>query len=222
MRTEQQVFDELAQLCVSPGFIHVISYFSFRDNVVAYKDELKGEDYAKLFSHGRLIRTEISTLIGLMIRAPRDFTLPAPAEIERLAKKAEELLEELHQTLNEPVRLDMMKAISGGTFDPTYNPFKKAEALREPIFYAAESAYAFQYRDFSVSKYERDSDWLKNKRGFTPAEARSVALAITDFLNVKLLGTLKGLRNKPSRDWTVNRRPKFTPYRHPILTPLVV
>jgi len=203
MRTEQQVFDELAQLCASPGFVHVISYFVFRDNVVGYKDELRGEDYAKMFSHSRLIRTEISTLLGLMVRSPRDLALPAPAEVERLAKNAEELLDELHEILKEPLRADMMKAMAGGTFDPTYNPFKKAQVLREPIFYAAESAYSFQYRDFSVPKYARDGDWLKEHMGFNPDEARMVATAITAFLSAKLFEVLKSLRDKHPRDWTV-------------------
>ena len=203
LRTEQQVFDELAALCVSPGFIHVIAYFCFRDHVVGYKDELKGEDYAKLFSSSRLIRTEISTLIGLMVRAPRVYDVPPTSEFEHLAKRAEALLEELHEVLKEPVLSEMMNAMKEGKFDPSYNPFKKAEALREPIFYAAESAYPSQYRDFSVLKYERDTDWLREKKGFSADDAKAVGTAITTFLNAKLLATLKGLRQKTLKEWTV-------------------
>ncbi|UFX07666.1 SEC-C domain-containing protein [Sinorhizobium meliloti] len=203
MRTEQQVFDELADLCVRPGFIHVIAYFCFRDHVVGYKDELKGEDYAKLFSHSRLIRTEISTLIGLMVRAPRDHAVPPTAEFERLANKAESLLEELHDVLKEPVRSEMIKAMTEGKFDPAYNPFKRADALREPIFYAAESAYPSQYRDFSVPKYAQDADWLRRNKGFSPDEAKAIAMAITSFLNAKLLTTVRGLGQKHPKDWTL-------------------
>jgi hypothetical protein len=64
-RPEQDIFDDLALLCVSGGYIHAIASFCFRDHVVGFGDELRGEDYAKLFSFDRLIRTEISTLIGL-------------------------------------------------------------------------------------------------------------------------------------------------------------
>ena len=70
LRSEQEVFDELAGVCQRPGFPHAIAAFCYRDNIVGYSDELKGEDYAKMFSSNRLIRTEISTLIGLMARAP--------------------------------------------------------------------------------------------------------------------------------------------------------
>lgn len=203
MRPEQQIFEELADLCISPGFIHVIAHFCFRDHVVGYKGELKGEDYARLFSHSRLIRTEISTLIGLMGRAPRDYAVPSPREFQRLASKAESLLEELHEVLKEPARADMIKAMAEGKFDPAYDPFKRADALREPIFYAAESAYPSQYRDFSVQKYARDSEWLHQNKGFTPDEAKAVVMAITSFLNAKLLMTLKDLGRKQPEDWTL-------------------
>src|SRR6266852_2801624 len=51
LRSEQDIFDELAALCASPGYAHATAFFCFRDNIVGYKDELKGEDYARLFSH---------------------------------------------------------------------------------------------------------------------------------------------------------------------------
>ena len=69
MRSEKDIFNDLAALCASPGYVHAIAYFCYRDHVVGFGDELKAEDYSKLFSMDRLIRTEISTLIGLMLRA---------------------------------------------------------------------------------------------------------------------------------------------------------
>jgi len=51
-RTEQEVFDDLAKLCRSRGFAHAVAFFCYRDNFVGYKEELKGSDFAKLFSDG--------------------------------------------------------------------------------------------------------------------------------------------------------------------------
>ena len=73
MRTEQAIFDELAVLCTSKGFIHAIAFLCARDNVVTFNEELKAEDTAHMYSYSRLIRTEMTTLIGLMMRAPIDF-----------------------------------------------------------------------------------------------------------------------------------------------------
>jgi hypothetical protein len=104
MKTEQDIFDELATLCASPGYAHAIAYFCFRDNVIRCKDELKAEDYAKLYGNDRLIRTEISTLIGLMLRAPRDIAIPTQERLGEYVARTEALLEELHEAMNEPRR----------------------------------------------------------------------------------------------------------------------
>ncbi len=68
MRKEQDIFDDLAQLCSSPGYAHALAHLCFRDNMVGYGEEVKAEDVMPLFSWTRLIRTEISTLIGLLIK----------------------------------------------------------------------------------------------------------------------------------------------------------
>jgi hypothetical protein len=83
MRSEQAIFDELARVCSSPGYIHAITYLSFRDNMIGYSGEMKPEDMRHLFSNNRLIRTEISTLIGLLIKNEIDFQVPAPTVFEQ-------------------------------------------------------------------------------------------------------------------------------------------
>ncbi|WP_350541884.1 hypothetical protein, partial [Psychrobacter sp. CAL495-MNA-CIBAN-0180] len=64
-RKESEIFKELEVLCQSTGYIHAIAYFCFRDNTIRYADEVKPEDVLQQFSMERLVRTEISTLIGL-------------------------------------------------------------------------------------------------------------------------------------------------------------
>ena len=81
MRSEQEIFGDLAGLCVSKGYIHAVAAICYRDQVVGFKDELKPENMAQLFSKSRLIRTEVTTLIGLMMRAPIDFSLPSQQTI---------------------------------------------------------------------------------------------------------------------------------------------
>ena len=44
MRSEQEIFEELAQLCLNPGYVHVIAYFCFRDNFVRFEKEITPED----------------------------------------------------------------------------------------------------------------------------------------------------------------------------------
>jgi hypothetical protein len=203
MRSEQEVFDDLAELCVRPGYSHAIAYFCFRDHVVGYGASLKGDDYAKLFSLDRLIRTEVSTLIGLMVRKPRDLGMPDSKTLEGYIKRTENLLGELHEVLNEPVKAEMKKAFADPKMAKDFNPFANAAALREPIFYGSESAYSFQYRDLSISKYANDEKWIREHKKFTPTEAKAVVIAIGGFLNEKLLNKLKEMRDIPPDKWSV-------------------
>ena len=104
MRSEQEIFDELAKLCASPGFAHVIAHFCFRDHVIGYGEELKAEDFAtRRPPMERLIRSELSTLVGLMLRAPRDLTLPNSKRMQELVERTEALLAELHEVLGTPI-----------------------------------------------------------------------------------------------------------------------
>src|SRR6266403_1552215 len=172
MRPEQEIFDELARLCISPGYVHAIAYFCFRDSVVRFAGEMTAEDLRHLFSPSHLIRTEIATLVGLLMKSDINYALPDPGVLQQYLDQTEALLEELHQAIARScfAGFDLQQAVENGL-----NPFSRGEALREPIFYSGESAYSFQYRDLSPRKYAADSEWLKANKGFSMDAARDVA-----------------------------------------------
>lgn len=200
MRSEQEIFDDLAALCISPGFIHAIATICFRDNIVSFKKELKAKDMTRLFSESRLIRTEVTTLIGLMMRAPIDFTLPQPGKLFAYVKCSEKLLEELHDA----IKSGGLKALFPEKLsEPDFNPFTLGDLLREAIFYGGESAYTFQYRDLAPLKYGADAQWLSEQRGVDLNAARQICKHVTEILNERLLTTLRGLRGKPLAEWTM-------------------
>ncbi|ANY77101.1 hypothetical protein BB934_01770 [Microvirga ossetica] len=200
-RAEQEIFNDLAELCASPGYAHAIAYLCFRDHVVGYGEALQGDDYAQLFSPGRLIRTEMTTLIGLMVRAPRDLTVPGMKTLENYIERTEALLKELQEAFGEPIKAEFQKAITDPSGAENFNPFANAEVLRESIFYSAESAYSFQYRDLSVERYARDEEWFRENKGFTPDEARKIVSALEDFLNDNLAKTLQGMNKIWPETW---------------------
>jgi hypothetical protein len=198
MRSEQEIFDELASLCASPGIAHAIAYLCFRDNMISYSGEMKGEDMQDLFSKSRLIRTETSTLIGLMLKNPIDYTLPAPQVLNRYIESTEALLEEIHRAMTPSFWRDIDQAkIAGG-----FNPFTSGTALREPIFYGGESAYSFQYRDFSPAKYANDDPWLIANKGFSIQDAHNVVFAISCLQDEKAVNVLRAMRGRPPESWT--------------------
>ncbi len=207
MKSEQDIFDELAALCTSPGYVHAIAHLCFRDNIIHYQDEMTAEDMRHLFSPTRLLRTEISTLIGLLIKKDVDYALPAPEVLQRYLDQTETLLDELHQAIG--------KDIFAG-FEPNQivetglSPFSRGEALREPIFYGGEAAYSFQYRDLSPRKYGADDEWLKTNKGFAIQAARDVVHAVGKFRAKRMQDRVDSLVGLPPDQWTFLPAFEFT------------
>jgi hypothetical protein len=204
-RPEQEIFEELTALCASSGYAHAIAYFSCRDNNVFYDGEISAEDMDHLYSHDSLIRTEISTLIGLLVKGPKDLTLPSPEAFSEYVAKSESLLNELHQALTGLMFAGLGPASAAA--GPS-SPLSKGAALREPIFYGGDSAYSFQYRDFAPSKYAKDADWLRAKKGFSIDDAQQVVTAIADVQARQLRETLIAIQEKAPHERTL--LPAFT------------
>ena len=199
MRSEQEIFDELASLCASSGFAHAIAYLCSRDNMIRYSGEMKTEDMQHLFSKSRLIRTETSTLIGLMLKSPIDYMLPEPHVLEKYIESTEALLDEIHREMSASFWQDIDPAKIA---EEGFNPFTSGAALREPIFYGGESAYSFQYRDFSPSKYASDIPWLIANKGFSIHDARNVVFAISRLQDEKVTNVLRAMRGTPPENRT--------------------
>jgi hypothetical protein len=156
-RAEQDIFDDLAALCAAPGFIHALSWMSLRDNYVMFDGAMDSEALAGSYVSGRTIRTEFSTLLGLLIRQPIDLCDPTSAEIRTLLDRTHTLLQELHDRLGPPMWDSIIEAVKSskeGAARPP-SPFTRADVLREPIFYGGESAYSFQYRDMALEPARR-------------------------------------------------------------------
>src|SRR5437016_8800019 len=101
VRSEEAIFADLLHLCGSPGYVHALALLCFRDNFIRFgRRPLKAEDISHLYSRSRLIRTELSTLTGLLYRNSIDFRHPGPDALQSYLERTEALLEELHAALN--------------------------------------------------------------------------------------------------------------------------
>ena len=201
MRSEQAIFDDLTTLCSSRGYIHAIAGICFSDNILkSNDDELRVEDMAQMFDKSRLIRTEITTLIGLMMRAPIDFTLPSPETFNSYVEQSKALLEELHQVLDDNCKKLVSEMIAT---ESNINSPMPGECLREVIFYSGESAYSFQYRDLAPRKYSADADWLQRNIGIDLEVGGEICRDIGKFLDRKVMETFYNLKDKPVTEWTL-------------------
>ena len=205
VRTEQEIFGDLAILCRSPGYIHAVAALCFRDDFIIFENNIEVENMERLYSDSRLSRNEKTVLIGLMIRSPVEFALPAQEIISDYVKRSDSLLEELHFTMvgswtdhfnkNDIANLDTDQPLSG-------------QFLREPIFYCTESAYHFQYRDLAPRKYSADAAWLLRNKSIDLAVAREICEYVCTILDERVVKTFRDSVDKPPGEWTM--LPGFT------------
>jgi len=200
VRSEEDIFADLLGLCGSQGYVHALAILCFRDNFIRFRHEVKAEDIDHLFSRSRLIPTEITTLIGLLIRKPIDFSHPGLEAIQGYIERTEALLGELHQLLGAAM---FSSILNGAKSEQRAGPDLTGAALREPIFYGGESAYGFQYRDLAEKKYKADDPWLLSRMGFSISDARTVVAAVADVLDRKVGAAQRALQSLPRKFWTM-------------------
>ena len=198
MRSEADVFADLVALCRSVGYVHALAKLSFRDNIVRYSGNMSPKDMLPMFSLDHLIRTEISTLIGLMVKGDMNYTMPSPDIVQEQMDRTDSLLKELHETFLP----SMSSALAEQANAPvrTLELLGRGEFLREVIFYGGESAYSFQYRDFAPQKYAADDAWLKANRAFSISEARAIAQHIARLQVQKLMATVAHMATIPPEE----------------------
>ncbi len=200
VRDEPRIFEELASLCISPGYVHAIAYLCFRDNIIRYADEVTPEDMSGVSSMDNLSRMEIATLIGLLIKAPIDFAMPAAKQLQDYINRSDQLLTELHHVISmESFQTESWQELA----ETGSSPFQKGKAYREPIFYGGESAYHFQYLDLAVPKYHADNDWMERTKGFSIEAAKAVLRAVGVIQAEKLPARLDEMRHLPPSSWTI-------------------
>jgi hypothetical protein len=195
-RGEQYVFADLSDLCSAPGYIHAIAYLCFRDCSIRYADEVRPDDMRHLFSRDRLLRTELSTVIGLVAKRQIDFTLPPADTLELYIERTDSLLLELHEVLARGFRLPKAEGVVCRETIPS-------DALREAIFYGGESAYSYQYRDFAVAKYAQDREWIAATKGFSIEAAVEVLRAVTRLQEERTISVLQSFSETPPHQWTL-------------------
>ncbi|ELL0333754.1 preprotein translocase subunit SecA [Serratia marcescens] len=170
-KNETEVFSELESLCTSHGFIHCLALLSCMNNIAFYEDELSSEDMQHLYEKERLIRSEISTIAGLLLKSEISTDYPG-----------EEVMSELHKGVNTSLAV-LHRAMFSAEKDDEYGN----TMIKESIFYAAESAYDFQYLDMAEEKYSLDDSWLSENMGFTCVDMVSVGRCIESIIERQVI-----------------------------------
>ncbi|OCH59765.1 prepilin peptidase [Aliivibrio fischeri] len=177
MRSEQEIFNELESLALEPNFWELIAFFCWKDTFIHIKGEkLEAGVFTQSFSHEKLSRTELSTLIGIACKNNTEIN-GTDIKHDDLIEKAQNvwnLLDELHHSFIP--QIDVGELASGTTSDSS----RRSSFMREAIFYGGEGAFKHQYRDFSKLRYINDDKWLEENKGFNTQQVVDVISAIDE------------------------------------------
>lgn len=108
--------------------------------MISYVGAMTPEVMSASYSRERTVRTEYTTLSGLMLKGGIDFAQPGPDDLGHMVKRTYELLKELHEAFGRPMWQAMVngfKRKQAGEQVDEHSIFTRAEVLREPIFYCA-------------------------------------------------------------------------------------
>lgn len=177
---EKSIFEKLEELCSRDGFIHALSYLTRRDCTFGYQGSLTGNNLGHFYNPERLIRTELSTLHGLMQKSGFSTVAISDEEIRDWSQEAEKLLAEIHEALKASTYQRFSKENMKLSMEDF---FSQEDIIREYIFYSAEQAFDFQFAEFARERYQDDSTWLIDNVGFDIDEAYLIYKAITNQLN---------------------------------------
>ena len=166
IRKPPEVIADIKKLVQSKGYIYALCMIIFEDFHFVL------EDLHNVNFRERLSKNEVSLLIGFLIQNQIDYSYPInPSDVIKLKKETYKLLEELHSTLMLPSYERMQELLNNTNADTdlykSMNFFFGGDNMfTEPIFYANDGVYEFQYSEFLEKKYAYDKDWLLKNKGF--------------------------------------------------------
>jgi len=185
LRKTEEVIDDIKTLIYSKGYIYTLCMIIYEDFHIILQ-EINKVDF-----RSRLNKNEVSLLIGFLIQKQIDFTLPDnPLDVIKSKESTYELMHELHMSLMTPF-YEKMKSVHPQKLDRMNF---RAEMRRfygdenmfiEPIFYANDGVYDFQYTDFLERKYRYDKEWLLENRNFDFNNTKVILQRIKDILQEK-------------------------------------
>ncbi len=180
-RTSQEILADIKTLVHTPGYIYSLCLILYEDFHVEINKIHKVDHWAKLSVK------ECSLIIGFLAQKEIDYSFPHTLE-ETFGRKEKTyaLMEELHVALNAPQFTKLREMIerqeSGEVFKDDRQEridfFAKDGSMIEPMFYAGDGVYDFQYMEYLDAKYKYDKEWLLQNKGFDIASVREIVSTI--------------------------------------------
>lgn len=189
MRSTDQIISDLKILISTKGYIYSLCLILFED-FHGDLNKVHEFDYRSTLSV-----KECSIIIGFLIQKKLDFSIPeSPNDVVDLKAKTYVLMKELQISLTTPQaeKFQKMRIYQengekiGNTREDRLDFFVRDKGMVEPMYYASDGAYDFQYLDYLESKYKYDKEWLKDTRRFDIDHAKAITTRIKEVRKRKI------------------------------------
>lgn len=183
-----EVITELKGLISTQGYIYSLCMILFED----FHHDLNKIHLVD--PRSKLSVKECSLILGFILHNKLNLDYPKnPENVIEMKEKTYELMEELHYSLNArqftKLREMFNKQAKGEPIeeDPQdkLDFFVKDSGMVEPMFYAGDGVYDFQYLEYLEHKYKYDQPWLRKKKKFQFQEVITIVKGIKSFFHEK-------------------------------------
>lgn len=173
------VLEKIDELISKKGFVYSLIMAQIEDESIAIVN------IEKRNNQNRLSGNEILFLWSLLVNK-EDFW-HYPEDIDDLYKMRCEiprLMDELHLTFFSGVASHVQDIINGKQEE--FKPYYDGAAFQEAIFYSGGALYDEEYVYYIKKRYEEDSQWLKDNKGYDKEEFCGIAAKIKHTIVTKI------------------------------------
>lgn len=163
-RSMADIVSDLRTLTQSDGSLHAISAIIYRDWVLTV-DTVEArvtDDPAQRWSTDKLNTNELMLLLGLAVQSGSDRIWSVLPSDQEFAVKADKLLRELHDRINEDS--PWIDRETGELADPST---VIGSIAREAIYYGADGFYLHQFREMARHRFRADQEWMLQSVGIS-------------------------------------------------------
>lgn len=181
LRNTSEVLTDLKKLIYSPGYIYSLCLILYEDFHLDL-NKIHEVDY-----WSKLSVKECSLIIGFLVQKEIDFSFPeSPEQAFTKEEQTYALMHELHMSFNAPQFAKFKEMVEqqkkGEVFKDDWQDrldfFVKDRGMVEPMFYAGDGVYDFQYLEYLDAKYKYDQKWLLENKGFEIDTIRKIVQTI--------------------------------------------
>ncbi|MDB5152303.1 MAG: motif-containing protein [Mucilaginibacter sp.] len=180
-RNTPEVLADLKKLIHAPGYIYSLC-------LILYEDfHLDLNKIHEVNYRAKLSVKECSLIIGFLVQQEFDLSFPESLELTfEWKEQTYTLMRELQASFSAPQLAKLRDMIerqqNGEVFEDEFQDrldfFVKDNGMVEPMFYAGDGVYDFQYLEYLEPKYKYDRDWLQENKGFNIGLTREIVQAI--------------------------------------------